>query len=186
MVNDFLTRGKRIVFSQQTSILSAATTIMMMLILSSLLGLVRNRVWATYFTPNDLSLVFAAFRLPDFVFGTLAFGAFSSAFIPVFSRALRRDQQEAWRTASYVVSLGLTGFFIVALLFALLAQPFYRLILPGYSVSDTLLISSMARILFLSQGLFIVSYVLTGVLESLQRFFVPALAPHCLYVSRAP
>jgi putative peptidoglycan lipid II flippase len=35
----------------------------------------------------------------------------------------------------------------------------------------------LARILFAAQGFFVISYVLTGVLESLRRFLIPALAP---------
>ncbi len=177
MVNKLFAHSKKIFDSKQTSILSASITIMAMLLVSSLLGLVRNRVWSGFFSPSELSLVFAAFRLPDFVFGTLAFGAFSSAFIPVFTRILRRDHNEAWRTASSIVTIGLIGFLIISLIFFMFSESFYGLILPGYSSEDIVLVASIARLLFLSQGLFIVSYVLSGTLESLQRFFIPSLAP---------
>jgi len=48
---------------------------------------------------------------------------------------------------------------------------------PGYGIAGTAEIAFLARILFAAQGFFVISYVLTGVLESLRRFLIPALAP---------
>ena len=58
---------------------------MVMIVASRILGLVRQRVLANYFAPDELSLFFAAFRLPDTIFEVLVFGTFSSAFIPVIN-----------------------------------------------------------------------------------------------------
>lgn len=177
MVNRILDKGKKFLTNPQETVLSAATVIMIMIVGSRVLGLVRQRVLAHLFTPSELSLFFAAFRLPDLVFEVLVFGTFSSAFIPVFSRALDKGDKHAWDVAAIVVNLGLIIFLVLSVILGLAAEKFYSLLAPGFSQEDQIRISGLARVLFLAQGFFVVSYVLTGVLESLRRFLIPALAP---------
>lgn len=176
-MNDILAKGKKLLSSQQNTVLSAATLIMIMIVASRLLGLVRQRVLANYFTPDQLSLFFAAFRLPDTIFEVLVFGTFSSAFIPVFTKSLKDGEKRAWEIAGRVVTIGLLIFGIAAIALAIWAPQIYSLIAPGYKDGETIQIANLARILFAAQGFFVISYVLTGVLESLRRFLVPALAP---------
>lgn len=176
-MNDIFSKGKKILNSQQNTVLSAATLIMIMIVASRVLGLIRQRVLANFFAPSDLSLFFAAFRLPDTIFEVLVFGTFSSAFIPVFTKALGDGQKRAWEIAGRVVTIGLLIFVLLAGILGIWAPQIYSVIAPGYSDPETLRIASLTRILFAAQGFFVVSYVLTGVLESLRRFLVPALAP---------
>ncbi|MBI3443167.1 murein biosynthesis integral membrane protein MurJ [Candidatus Woesebacteria bacterium] len=177
MVNRIITKGKNFLTEPQGSVLSAATVIMFMIVVSRILGLLRQRVLAHFFAPAELSLFFAAFRLPDLIFEVLVFGTFSSAFIPVFTKSLKNGKEEAWDTASRVANIGLLIFLFFAILFGIFAREIYSFVAPGFSIVETEKIASLARILFLAQAFFITSYVLTGVLESLRRFLVPALAP---------
>jgi len=177
MVKRLFEKGKKLFLSPQGSILSAAMIIMLMIIASRVLGLVRQRVLAHFFTASELSLFFAAFRLPDTVFEVLVFGTFSSAFIPVFTRLIKKDEKDAWRLASSVVNIGLLVFTILAIVVSFAAKDLYQIFAPGYSLLEREKIVFLTRILFLAQGFFVVSYVLTGVLESMKRFLIPALAP---------
>ncbi|MBI3397294.1 murein biosynthesis integral membrane protein MurJ [Candidatus Woesebacteria bacterium] len=177
MVRNILKSGHKFIIEPQNSILSAASVIMIMIIASRILGLVRQRTLTLFFPAGDLSLFFAAFRLPDLIFEVLVYGTFSSAFIPVFSKALKKGDSVAWEVAGRVVNIGLLIFGMFAIVFSIFAPSIYSLLAPGYSVSETKEIANLARLLFAAQGFFIVSYVLTGVLESLRRFFLPALAP---------
>lgn len=177
MVENLISRGKRIINSQQNTVLSAASLIMVMIVASRVLGLLRQRVLAYYFLPSDLSLFFAAFRLPDAIFEVLVFGVFSSAFIPVFTKTLKGGEKKAWLLAGRIVSIGLAIFAVAVTIIGVGAFRIYSFIAPGFSVEETRQVVYLARILFAAQGLFVVSYVLTGVLESLKRFLVPALAP---------
>lgn len=176
-MENLVARGKKIFNSQQNTVLSAATLIMAMIAISMILGLVRQRVLASYFDPNSLSLFFAAFRLPDAIFQVLVFGTFSSAFIPVFTKTLREGEAKAWRLAGKIVSISLTIFIVAVAIIGIFAPQLYSFIAPGYEPSDTAKIVTLARIIFVAQGFFVISYVLTGVLESLKRFLIPALAP---------
>lgn len=177
MVKNIISKGKRFLMAPQGTVLSAATIIMLMIVASRVLGLVRQRTLAHFFTPDDLSLFFAAFRLPDLIFEVLVFGTFSSAFIPVFTKAIKKGNHTAWDIASSIVNLGLIIFIILAVLVGFAASGLYGVFAPGYSLSQREEIVRLTRILFAAQGFFVISYVLTGVLESLRRFFIPALAP---------
>jgi putative peptidoglycan lipid II flippase len=177
MVSKLVDKGKRFFTDPQESVLSAATVIMFMIIASRVLGLVRQRTLAHFFLPGELSLFFAAFRLPDLVFEVLVFGTFSSAFIPVFTKSLDKGNHNAWKIASTVVNLGLLIFILLAFIIGFGADFLYGIVAPGYSAAERAQIVQIARILFAAQGFFVISYVLTGVLESLRRFLVPALAP---------
>jgi putative peptidoglycan lipid II flippase len=177
MVQKLIEKGKKLFSSQQSSVFSAATIIMLMIVASRVLGLVRQRVLTNYFDADSLSLFFAAFRLPDTVFEVLVFGTFSSAFIPVFTRALKKGRKVAWDIAGYVTNIGLIIFLILAILIIIFSSQLYGIIAPGYPMVDRSTIVLLTRILFAAQGFFVISYVMTGVLESLRRFLVPALAP---------
>src|SRR3972149_8324190 len=177
MMKKIIDRGKKLLFAPQESVLSAATIIMVMVVASRVLGLVRQRTLAHFFAPDELSLFFAAFRLPDLVFEVLVFGTFASAFIPVFTKSLKEGEKNAWRTASVVVNIGLSIFLLFSLLLGLSAHSVYGLFAPGFVGPEREKIVELARVLFAAQGFFVVSYVLTGVLESLRRFLIPALAP---------
>jgi len=177
MVGRIIDKGKRLFLSPQNTVLSAATLIMVMIIASRILGLVRQRVLAYYFLPDELSVFFAAFRLPDLIFEVLVFGTFSSAFIPVFTRALEKGKKEAWDIAGRVLNIGLLFFLPIALIVGIWTRQIYTFLLPGFTVAEVAKVAYIARVLLVAQGFFVISYVLTGVLESLRRFLVPALAP---------
>jgi putative peptidoglycan lipid II flippase len=177
MVNKIFSTSKRFLTEPQNTVLSAATIIMLMVVASRVLGLIRNTILVHFFTPDTISLFFAAFRLPDTIFEVLVFGTFSSAFIPVFARTVLRNQKEAWEVARTIVNIGLIVFGFFALIIGLTAESLYTIFAPGYSAEEIKQIAEVTRVLLAAQLFFVVSYVLTGVLESLKRFLVPALAP---------
>ena len=177
MVQKIIDKGRKLLFSPQASVLSAATIIMLMVVASRILGLIRQRTLAHFFTPDELSLFFAAFRLPDLVFEVLVFGTFSAAFIPVFTKALKKGRREAWQIAGTVTNVGMVAFAALAAGLIIFSNQLYGVLAPGFSFEHRTLIVTLARILFLAQGFFVVSYVLTAVLESSRRFFIPAIAP---------
>lgn len=178
MIKKILRRGSDFLTARQSNILSAAVVIMLMIAVSRVLGLVRNRVLAHFFSAETLAVYLAAFRLPEVVFEVLIFGALSSAFIPTFTSYLSKDKkEEAWYVASVSLNFAVAIFLLVAVIFFFLARPFYQLIAPGFDSTQIEMVVKLTRLLLLAQGFFIISYFLTGVLESLQRFLIPAIAP---------
>src|SRR3989344_4604102 len=176
-MNKIISRGKSVLNSQQNSVLSAASLIMVMILISRIFGLIRLRTLAHFYVDEELSLFFAAFRLPDLIFEVFTLGALSSAFIPVFTKSIKKDQAEAWASVSRVVNIGLIIFAVLAAIFSTFASQIYSLIAPGFSSGQTTQIAGLARLLFAAQGVFVISYILTGVLASMRRFLIPALAP---------
>lgn len=178
MVEQFIKKGVRFFTQKQRTIFSAATVIMVMIALSRLLGLVRNRVLAHYFGADLLSVYFAAFRIPEVIFEVLIFGTLTSAFIPIFvSYWSKSEQDEAWKVAATSFNLAFSIFLVFAGAVFFLGKPIYALIAPGFSVQDLELVTNISKLLILVQAFFLVSYFLTAILESLQRFLVPAVAP---------
>jgi len=178
MVKKLFQQGSQIFTQRQKTILSAALIIMLMIAASRVLGLMRNRVLAHFFSVEDLSVYFAAFRIPETIFEVLVFGTFSSAFIPIFTSYIsQKKKDEAWNIASISLNFAFLIFLVLAIFIFIFAGPLYRLIAPGFSPEQALQIANLARVLLLAQAFFVLSYFLTSVLESMQRFLVPALAP---------
>ena len=68
---------------------------MLLIMLSRLLGFVRERAIAEVFGMDWRTDVFrAAFNIPDLIFFLLVAGGLNAAFIPVFTAYLARDEEE--------------------------------------------------------------------------------------------
>ena len=180
MLKNFWRNGRLIFSRKQANILSAATVIMMAVLLSRLLGLLRDRLLAgAFFSGQEwqLDVYFAAFRIPDMLFQLLVLGALSAAFIPVFSRYLEKDEKEAYYVSSSVINFLIIFFIFATVLVFIFAQPLTRLIAPTFTQIETNLMVSLMRIMLLAQLFFCLSSFITGVIQSHQRFLVPALSP---------
>ncbi len=177
MVKKLFNEGRKLLTGPQDSVMSAATIIMIAIAAAKVLGLLSKIILIKFFTTEDVSIFFAAFRLPDTIFEILVFGTFSSAFIPVFAKAANKSIDNAWQIAGSVANIGLIIFLVFSLFFGVFAEHIYTIFTPGYSAAQIKQITMITRVLLSAQIFFVISYVLTGVLESLKRFLVPALAP---------
>jgi putative peptidoglycan lipid II flippase len=181
MVKNFLKNGSAFLNSRQTNILSAAFVIMVMYAVSAVLGFLRNRLLVSVFFPQfkwQTDVYFASFRIPDLIFQILIVSALGSAFIPVFSGLLsQKKEKKAWKMAINVINIALLIFLILAALAFFLAPFLSKVVAPGFSSEERRLLVDLLRLLLLAQGFFVVSAVLTGILQSFQRFLLPALSP---------
>ena len=80
------------------------------ILLSRVVGLVRNRVLAHYFGTSDAADAFnAAFRIPNLLQNLFGEGALSASFIPVYAALLGKgESREADRVAGAVASKNLS------------------------------------------------------------------------------
>ncbi|PIS09311.1 murein biosynthesis integral membrane protein MurJ [Candidatus Beckwithbacteria bacterium CG10_big_fil_rev_8_21_14_0_10_34_10] len=177
--NNILRNGALILLSRQTNILSAATVIMVNVAASRILGLIRDRLLASYFGSSaTLGVYFAAFRLPDMIFQLLVMGALATAFIPVMTSLISKKKKElAWQVASSVLNIGLVGFFVLSIFICFYAKKLSQLIAPGFNQEELVLMANLTRVMIVAQFFFILSNYLTGILQSFKRFLIPALAP---------
>jgi putative peptidoglycan lipid II flippase len=170
----------RVARSHTRQVARAAGVVMALFIISRLAGLLREIVIAHQFgTSAELDAYLAAFRVPDLLFALMAGGALSSAFIPVFSGYLARDdEQGAWRLASAVINWVLI-FLLAAGALAALGAPALvaTVIAPGFSPAQQALTVDLMRWMLISTTIFGVSGVVMGALNARQNFWQPAVAP---------
>jgi len=179
-MRQLLKTGTSILFRRQTNILSAAIIIMATYGLSHLIGLFKTRLLiGTFFatSPHLLDAYNAAFLIPDTIFQLLVIGSLSAAFIPVFTRYLVKEEKEAWHVASSSLNLILLVFFVLSIFTFIFVHPLAHLIAPGFDAAQITVMSLLIRIMLVAQLFFCVSGFLTGIIQSHQRFLIPALAP---------
>lgn len=164
-------------YSRQTSILSGAVIIMATVILSKILGLARDRLLTHIFTPDDISIFFAAFGIPDIIFQLLVFGALSVAFIPVFTEyAEEKGKEAAFRLAGSILNLALVVLSIAIIIILIFIDPLTAFVVPGFSVEQRLQTITLTRVILLGQLFLVIGSLFSGMLQSFQRFIIPALA----------
>ena len=169
-----------IFFKKQNSILSAAFVIMATYGLAHLVGLVKTRLLISSFfgaTAQLLDVYYAAFVIPDTIFQLLVIGSLSAAFIPTFTRYLAKDETKAWHMASATMNLIILVFLALSAVIFAAANPLSRLIAPGFSAPQVSIMVNLLRIMLTAQVFFSISGFLTGIIQSHQRFLIPALAP---------
>ncbi len=157
----------------------AASLMMVLFIMSRALGLLRQIIIARQFgTTAEIDAYWAAFRLPDFLFYVVAGGALGSAFIPVFTGYLaREDLPGAWRLASGVISWITLILTILSGIAAIFAPALVTLFLPDFTPDQQALTAELMRWMLISTVIFGVSGVLMGILNARQHFLLPGLAP---------
>ena len=150
---------------------------------SRLLGLVRDQVLAILFGAGDLMDAYnIAFRIPNLVRDLFAEGAMSAAFVPTFTRTLANEGSErAWRLGSLVVNALLLATGVLAVAGMVFAWPITTLLdfsgsfaaVPGKLHLTVML----TRVMFPFLMFVAVAAALMGMLNSLHRFFIPAVSP---------
>lgn len=149
------------------------------ILLSRIIGLVRQRIFGHYFGSSDAAdAFFAAFRVPNFLQNLFGEGVLSASFIPVYAHLLaKEDEEEAGRVAGAVGAvLALTASLIV--LVGVLAAPYLIwVIAPGFHGEKRELTIRLVRIFFPGAGLLVFSAWCLGILNSHRKFFLSYTAP---------
>ncbi len=143
------------------------------------LGLLRDRLLATGFgAGSDLDVYYAAFRIPDFLFNILIWGAISAAFIPVFAGYLAGKQREtANQVASTVLSLALLTLLVAVGLVWIFAAQVMPLVAPGFTPEQLEKLVELTRVMLLSPIFFGMSGIFGSILQSNHKFVAFATAP---------
>ena len=168
------------IFSKkQMSVRSAAMVLMSMVLVSRVLGLVRDRLLAARFDPDVLGVYFAAFRIPNLVFELLVMGTLTAAFIPVFTKYVTENKEEdAWRISSTLIHVCTILFALFSLPILFYSEPVCRMIAPGFSAEQISLMSQFTRFMIVFQVFpLLIGNFFTGILQSYNLFFAPAAAP---------
>src|SRR5262245_19334501 len=104
------------------------------ILLSRVVGLIRNRVVATYFGAGlHADVLSAGLRMPNVLQNLLGEGTLSASFIPVYSELIHQGRtKEAGRVAGamFALLLGIAG--VISLLGVLLAPVLVTVFTPGF------------------------------------------------------
>ena len=148
---------------------------------SRILGLVRDQVLATLFgAGNDMDALLVAFRIPNLARDLFAEGAMSAAFVPAFSRQLTLgDKAGAWHLANNALNTLLVLTAATVGLGLLFAGPLVTAFAADYAAvpGKLALTILLTRVMLPFLILVTVAALLMGMLNSLDHYFVPALAP---------
>jgi putative peptidoglycan lipid II flippase len=158
-----------------------------MTLLSRVFGLLRDITLATFFGASGGTDAFlVAFKIPNFMRRLFGEGAFSLAFVPVFSEYKEKHDKAALKDLVDHVA-GTLGVFllILALLGMIFAPALVYLFAPGFTdnAQQFQLTADLLRITF--PYIFFIALVAFsgGILNSFHQFAVPAFTPVLLNIS---
>lgn len=168
--------------NQRITVQLAAALLAGSTLLSSLLGILRDRIlnglyYDTYKVGIDAYT--AAFTVPDFMFFILVSGALSVTFIPVFNQRLATgNKKSAWQLSSSLINFMALITLATSVLIIIFAEPLLKYIIaPGLSESGMALATSMMRVIAVNPFLFAIATVIASMQQAVGRFAFYALAP---------
>ncbi|MGM0634301.1 MAG: murein biosynthesis integral membrane protein MurJ [Pseudomonadota bacterium] len=155
--------------------------------MSRVLGLVRDIVLARLFGPGDgADAFFLAFKIPNFLRRLFAEGAFNQAFVPVLSEYRSLYTHEQVRQLINATATWLGGTLLVLTVVVVIAAPVVAWPIAWGFTSDPekfALFVEMLRITFPYLLLISLTAFAGSILNSYDRFAVPALTPSLLNLS---
>ncbi len=168
--------------NMKLSVKSAAILLAGSTLVSSLLGVFRDRLLNSYYLktyPTGIDAYTAAFTIPDFMFFILTSGALAVSFIPVFNeRLMKGNKKSAWELSSSLLNFLALITFVGSILIMIFAEPLVRYVVgPGLDESGTILAVNMMRVIAINPFLFSISTVLSSMQQAVGRFVFYALAP---------
>ncbi len=155
-------------------------------LLSQILGLVRDRSFAHFLGPSSsLDVYYAAFKVPDFIFMSVASLASVTVILPflVDKLGVREDGELNGNSvaAKKFLSETFTVFLIAMILVSMVAFIFMpslvKLVAPGFSGAELKDLVMLSRIMVLSPIFLGLSNLFGSVTQMFKKFFVFALSP---------
>ncbi|ABZ84161.1 integral membrane protein mvin [Heliomicrobium modesticaldum Ice1] len=158
-------------------IAKAAALIMVLTLLGRAIGLVREMFVGAKFGAEVLGPFVVAFNLPNIVGITLT-GAFSAAFIPLFTAEMEKGNRDAaWRLASAVLNTVLFGISLLVAFGMVFSREVAFLLATDFSAPLLDLTAELLFILFPTLILSSLGGVTMAMLSSLNRYFVSSIGP---------
>ncbi len=170
----------KILTTESKTVSSAAFVIAATTLLSRLVGVFRDRVFAHYFGISPvMDAYYEAFKIPDLIYNLLIVGALTAGFIPTFTKLLLSDENRdaAWRLANNIINI-LAIILVIICGLGIIFTPFLtKIIAPGFDLETREWVNTFTRIMFISPLVLGISMVVGGILQSLRQFVIYSLAP---------
>ena len=143
--------------------------------LSQLLALVRDRLFAAEFgASHTLDVYYAAFRIPDILFATVASLLSLYALLPVLSRLAEHDEGRMVSFLRQMLLFFFVGMGAISLVAFILAPWLLKLVAPGIVNPDLVMLT---RILLLQPIFLGASNILANLTQMRHRFLLYSISP---------
>ncbi len=161
---------------------NTAVLLMGTALLGQALGFLRTQLVNANFPidgPNSTDAYFAAFKIPDLFFYTLAAGALGVAFMPVLAERLHKNDRKgiAELTSSLLNLLSVIMLGVGLFIFVFAEPLIHNLVAPKLGPEQLHHAVVIMRFLSLSPFLFTVSGILSSLQQTYGKFFFFAIAP---------
>ncbi|MBU2579050.1 murein biosynthesis integral membrane protein MurJ [Patescibacteria group bacterium] len=167
----------KILNSQTKTITFAAFLLFLSGLFSRFLGLLRDNLLANLFIKQETDIYFAAFLLPDFLYGILITGGIVAAFLPVFAENFKSGYSQARALTNNIFTIFFIALILISLILVIFAPVFVSIITPGFSESQQAMMIILTRIMCLSPVLLGISSIFSSILQYFNLFWAVALAP---------
>lgn len=160
----------------------AALVLAIFSLASQLMGLLRDRLLASLVGPSaGLDVYYAAFRIPDFIYNSVAVLFSVTVIIPFITHYLNEDKDgkniSIKKFFDNIFSVYLVGMSAVALIVFLLMPYLTKLTAPGFNLVQNHNLILYSRIMLLSPFLMGLASLLGSFAQVKKKFFAFALAP---------
>jgi putative peptidoglycan lipid II flippase len=179
-----MNRPKRLLrrANKRVSLGNAAALLVAASLLGQVLGFLRTKLVNANFEaigPQSTDAYFAAFKIPDLFFFTLAAGALGVAFMPFLADHLQRgDKKGVWELSNGLLNLLAIVMFFVGIIIFVFAEPLlHYIVAPNMSPEQMHNASTIMRLIAFNPLIFTISGILTSVQQVFGRFFFFAIAP---------
>lgn len=147
-------------------------------IVSSLFGMLRDRLLASGFGANEsLDIYYTAFKIPDFIYIASLSIISVNALIPFFLEKNAVSKEKAKIFLNETLTFFLLSIFVLTGIAYFLIPHLSGLVAPGFSESSKKEFVYLARILLLSPFFLGLSNLVSSVIQSHNRFVIYALSP---------
>ncbi|MDB5186119.1 MAG: integral rane protein MviN [Candidatus Saccharibacteria bacterium] len=168
--------------NKRISLGGAATLLIVTALFGQLLGILRTKLVNANFDalgPHSTDAYFAAFKIPDFFFFTLAAGALGVAFMPVLADHMQKgDRKGVSELTSSLLTLLAGAMAIVGVIIFVFAEPLIRTIVaPDLSPQQLHNAATIMRLVAFNPLMFTIAGIITSVQQTYGRFFFYAIAP---------
>lgn len=168
---------KKILFSKN-DISSATLILLISYILASILGLVRNRLFAGIFGDSpELGAFYLSDKLPSTIFALVIMSVLSFSFIPIHKKIVKFGENQEKQLISTILILFYGIYFLLSFPIFVFSNYFIYLISWGnLPIGNYLneISSTMMRVILISQFFLIFANFQSTFLNSYKRFLVPA------------
>lgn len=146
---------------------------------SQVLGLVRDKLLAYHFGAGGvLDIYYAAFRIPDLIFVSIASIVSASVLVPFFIDRLKNDEDKGKKFIDNIFSAFFIIIIIISVITFIITPWLVKTLLPGFAKSSNLEELVLAtRILLLSPIFLGISNFLSSITQMNKRFLVYAISP---------